>query len=50
MNGYKEVKRKSKKGFFITMGALMTLGAVTVFKKSKGLMNKITSKMKSLGN
>lgn len=50
MNAYKDVKKKSRKGFFITVGALMTLGAMTVVKKGKGFYNKISEKMKGLGN
>jgi hypothetical protein len=50
MNSYKDVKKKSKKGFFVTMGALMTLGAVTVYQKGKNIVNKIGDKMKNIGN
>ena len=45
MGAYKEVKKKSKKGIFITMGALITLGAVSVYKKGKNLVSKIKDKM-----
>ena len=50
MNSYKEVKKKGKKGVFITLGALMAFGAVTLYNKGKGLVTKIGDKMKSIGN
>ncbi len=50
VNTYKDVKKKGKKGFLLTVGALVTLGAVTVYKKGKSLVNKISEKMNTQGN
>ena len=44
MNLGKTEKKKSKKGFFMTMGALMALGAMTVVKKSKMAVNTVMEK------
>ena len=49
MNGY-TAKKKGRRGFFITLGALMTLGAVSIFKKGKNIVSKIGDKIKSIGN
>jgi hypothetical protein len=50
VSAYKEVKKKSKRGLLLTVGALVTLGAVTVYKKGKSLIGKIGEKMKSCDN
>ena len=50
MNSYKDGKKKGKRGVFLTLGALMAFGAVSLYNKGKGIITKIGDKMKSIGN
>lgn len=41
-------KKKSKKGVLLTMGALMTVGVMSIWKKSKQTMKTACDKCKSM--
>ncbi len=43
----KSEKKSGKKGIFFTMGALATLGVLTVWKKGKNAVNNVVQKCKS---
>ena len=45
---FKSEKKNSKKGILLTMGALMTVGAMSIWKKSKKAMKTTCEKCKSM--
>ena len=50
MNNTKGENKKSRKGLFVTMGALMTLVAMTVYKKGKEVFKGACDKCKGVFN